>query len=144
VQNNDLDWVDLPNEPCNQILGYDSPNIQQLKCLINKYNQISKEREELLSSRILVLDQVVDHVQKWIADGLGPRDKEKHLLWLSRIAARKRNYIGALGDLYASGRHLESHQAHFHADPGAAKGSGRIVVCLSNHRFLDEAASRQG
>lgn len=136
MQNFNLDWVDLPHEPCDQVLGYDSPNVQRLKFIINKYIELPKDQEQVLSSRILVLDQVVDHVQKWIEDGLGPRDKKKHLLWLSGIAARKRNYIGELRDLYATGRYLETHQARFHADPGAASGSGRIVVCLSNHRFF--------
>lgn len=107
---NAIDWVDLPQDDYVTVLGYETPQTIELNTLIKKYNTIPKDQVDTLACRIRKLDQITAFIENWLAVSLTPRDKPKHLKWLSEIAVNKRNYLLKLQDIYQNGKHEKEYQ----------------------------------
>lgn len=131
-----IDWIDLPNDNYIAVLGYETPKTLELNSLIQKYNLIPKDQISTLSCRIRKLDKIISLVDCWIENNLSPIDKKKHLLWISEIALKKRNYLSLLLDIYEKDKHSEEAQKNYHFDISGLRDKTAQPVYLNNHRFF--------
>jgi len=131
-----IDWIDLPDDDYAAVLGYETPLIVELNALIKKYNAIPKDQVPTLSCRIRKLDQIISHLQHWLQHLLSPQDKMKHLVWLSDIALKKRNYLTELLDIYENGKHEPLCQERYHQSCDGLAFPGLQPVYLNNFRYF--------
>ena len=132
----EVDWIDLPNDNYNAVLGYETENTSALNALLDKYNQIPKDQVPTLSCRIRKLNQIIELIRDWTENRLEAIDKKKHLLWISEIATKKRNYLMHLLDIYEKGLHEEAALAALHGDVSNLSELSKTPVILNNHRFF--------
>lgn len=133
---NEIDWVDLPNDSYIAVLGYETNNTIALDDLIKEYNVIPKDQIVTLSCRIRKLGKIVDFIKDWTVNRLESIDKKKHLIWISEIATRKRNYLAQLLKIYENNLHMEEAQNAYHTDLSLLQDASKIPVFLNDHRFF--------
>lgn len=132
----EVDWIDLPNDSYLAILGYETKNTIEIDQLIRKYNEFAKDEMTLLSHRIRALEDIVDKIHVWVNLELEQKDKKKHLIWISEIATRKKNYLTQLLEIYQNKLHEEEAQQRYHTDISSLPDLSKIPVFLNNHRFF--------
>lgn len=132
----DSDWIDLPDDNYLAVLGYETKNTIALDALIREYNEILKDQIATLSCRIKKLNTIIHFIQDWIDNQLEAIDKRKHLLWISEIAAKKRNYLIELQNIYENKHHEDEAQNAYHSDISLLMDSTKIPIILNNHRFF--------
>ncbi|MBS0652363.1 MAG: hypothetical protein JSR39_02425 [Verrucomicrobia bacterium] len=132
----DIDWIDLPDDNYLAVLGYETQNTIALDALIREYNKIPKDQIPTLSCRIKKLNKIIALVQDWTDNRLEAIDKKKHLLWISEIASRKKNYLTELLTIYENNLHGEEEQQAYHTDISSLKDPAKAAVILNNHRFF--------
>jgi hypothetical protein len=133
---NELDWIDLPNDDYNAVLGYETQNTIELDLLIRKYNQIPKDLSSALPCRMRSLNQILDLIENWTENHLESVDKKKHLIWIFEIAYKKRSYLGRLLEIYENKLHEEEAQNTYHSDVSSLKDTSKTPIFLNNHRFF--------
>ncbi len=132
----DSDWIDLPDENYLAVLGYETKNAIALNALIREYNEILKDQVITLSCRIRKLNKIVGFIEDWIDNRIEAVDKRKHILWISEIAVKKRNYLAQLQNIYENKYHEEEAQNAYHSDISPLHDSTKTPVILNNHRFF--------
>lgn len=132
----DIDWVDLPDDNYNAVLGYKTQKTLELDALILKYNEIPKDQVDSLSCRIRKLDEIISYVNDWVSNNLQPIDKKKHLIWILEIAARKRNYLVKVFDIFENKLYEDEVQKGYHTDSALLYDTSKMPVILNNQRFF--------
>jgi hypothetical protein len=132
----DVDWIDLPDDNYIAILGYETQNTCSLDTSIREYNKIPKDQFATLSCRIKKLNEIIALVQDWTENRLEAIDKRKHLLWISEIAAKKKNYLIQLLNIYENELHLGEAQNAYHNDISSLCDLNKIPIVLNNHHFF--------
>jgi hypothetical protein len=130
-----VDWIDLPEDRADALLGYFSERVQKFHVLLTEYHVIAKDRVENMSCRIRKLDQIAVFLNEWIDQFLTSLDKEKHLKWLATIAESKKQYLIALEKIYQEGCHTEEYQKNYHLDLSALSKPLKPIY-LTNHRYF--------
>lgn len=131
-----IDWIDIPNEDFSIVLGYETVYTETLTQLVHDYHNLPKDQIAPLSTRIEKLDTIISFIDDWTNNKLQPKDKPKHLLWISEICSKKRNYLSELLDIYKNNRHLDESQTNYHQNINALVDKSRKVVFLTNHRYF--------
>ena len=132
----EIDWIDLPSDNYLEVLGYKTQNTTELNLLIRKYNQIPKDQIATLSCRIIQLDKIVSLIKDWTDNRLELIDKKKHLIWISEIAIKKKNYLVQLLQIYENKLYEDEAQNAYHADISMLQDTSKTPVFLNNHRFF--------
>lgn len=104
--------------------------------LIAKYSQIPKDQIPTISCRIKKLNKIIDFLKDWIDNRLETIDKKKHLIWISEISIKKRNYLSHLLHIYSNQLHLPTSQIDTHTDISNLYDSTKTCVILNNQRFF--------
>lgn len=132
----DSDWIDLPDDNYLAVLGYETKNTTALDELITEYNKIPKDQVTALSCRIKKLNNIIYFIQDWTDNHLEVIDKRKHLLWISEIATKKRNYLIELQNIYENKHHEEKAQNAYHLDISLLRDSTKTPIILNNQCFF--------
>ncbi len=133
---NEIDWIDLPEDDYKGVLGYETENVEELNILIAKYSQIPKDQIPTISCRIKKLNKIIDFLKDWIDNRLESIDKKKHLIWISEIANKKRNYLIQLFHIYSNQLHLQASLTSTQNDISDLYDSTKTCVILNNQRFF--------
>ncbi len=131
-----MDWIDLPNDSYIAVLGYETQNTIALDALIVEYNLIPKDQLITLSCRIKKLEKIINLIKDWTDRCLELIDKKKHLIWISEIARKKRNYLAQLLHIYENKLHEDESQSAYHTNISDLRDASKTPVFLNNHRFF--------
>lgn len=131
-----LDWIDLPNEDYTLVLGYKTLESAKLNELIAQYNNLPKDREEILGKRIASLTHVEEWINRWLNGRLTGVEKIKHLQWIAEIAGRKKRYLEAVKSLFEQGHFSEEALKQQLTDVSSLSDKSYVPVLLNQNRFF--------